>query len=171
MPMGITNPITMGITKKIAFMPNYSHARKGNMRLVSSAESASLVCRQCNYAECSATSIMSHICPNKIFENRRNSNPHAGYTRSAYQGGFNFTGAWIYPPRIVSALPPPAMPAQRSCAYLLHFVLRTSYLITPASSCLKITAHHEALIFLGTAVPPRSSFGLQESHPPFLRTE
>ncbi len=33
-----------------------------------------------------------------------------------------------------------------------YFVPRTSYLITLASSCRKAIAHHEAHIFLGTAV-------------------
>ncbi len=72
--------------------------------------------------------IYLHTCPNKILEKRCDANPHAGYRRSAYQGGFVLTGALIYSPRIVPALllPPPS--AQLRCAYLLHFVLRTSYL-------------------------------------------
>ncbi len=34
-------------------------------------------------------------------------------------------------------------------SFTSYFVLRTSYLITPVSSCLKDTAHHKPLIYLG----------------------
>ncbi len=37
-------------------------------------------------------------------------------------------------------------------SFTSYFVLRTSYLVTPVSPCLKAIAHHEARIFLGTAV-------------------
>ncbi len=93
---------------------------------------------------------LRHTRPNKIFEKALKCQSLRGLHTLCVLRGHQPHGCMdLVPTRCFSFAS-----FQIPCATLLRLTpsLRTSYFHSPASSCRKVIAHHEALIFLGTAV-------------------